>query len=96
MLTRYVVSYDVRDPKRLRKVFKCLRNYGDHLQYSVFDCVLGEKDLIRLRTDLADRIDPGEDQVLIVRLGPADGRAAEAIEALGVKYEPPDRVVQVF
>jgi CRISPR-associated protein Cas2 len=96
MLTRYVVTYDIRDPKRLRKVFKCLRNYGEHLQFSVFDCLLSEKDLVRLRADLSARIDGSADQVLLVKLGPADGRAADAIEFLGVKVEAADRVVKVL
>lgn len=96
MLTRYVVSYDVREAKRLRRVFKRMRNYGDHLQYSVFDCLLTPKDLVRMKSDLAKEIDAAEDQVLIIKLGPADGRAADAIDSLGVKHEPPDRVVQVL
>ncbi|NLE47060.1 MAG: CRISPR-associated endonuclease Cas2 [Sandaracinaceae bacterium] len=27
----YIVTYDISDPKRLRKVFQILRGYGDHL-----------------------------------------------------------------
>lgn len=32
MLMCCVVSYDVREARRLRKVFKGMRNYGDHTQ----------------------------------------------------------------
>ncbi len=32
MRQTYIVSYDVCHPKRLRKVFKLMRGYGDHLQ----------------------------------------------------------------
>ena len=34
----YIVSYDIADPKRLRKVFRVCQDYGNHLQYSVFEC----------------------------------------------------------
>mgnify|MGYP000653098870 CR=1 FL=1 len=37
---RYVVCYDVREPKRLRKMHHTLLGYGDPLQYSVFVCDL--------------------------------------------------------
>ena len=34
------------DDKRLRKVFQTMRAYGDHLQYSVFECQLTAMDLV--------------------------------------------------
>ena len=36
----YLVAYDICDPKRLRKVFKTMRGFGEHLQFSVFQCDL--------------------------------------------------------
>jgi CRISPR-associated protein Cas2 len=36
MRQAFVVSYDVCCPKRLRKVFRVLRGFGDHVQLSVF------------------------------------------------------------
>ena len=44
MRTSYLVSYDICDDKRLRKVFQTMRGYGDHLQYSVFQCQLTAAD----------------------------------------------------
>jgi CRISPR-associated endonuclease Cas2 len=38
MRTSYIVTYDIADDKRLRKVFQTMRKYGDHLQFSVFEC----------------------------------------------------------
>src|SRR5437667_5542782 len=72
--TSYLVCYDVCDDKRLRKVFKAMRGFGDHLQYSVFECQLTASDLVRLRAELGGIIHHKEDQVLFVNLGPADGR----------------------
>ena len=48
MRTSYLVSYDISDDKRLRQVFKIMRGYGDHLQYSVFECQLTPMDLVKL------------------------------------------------
>ena len=36
----YLVCYDIRDPKRLRRVNKVIKGYGESWQYSVFFCVL--------------------------------------------------------
>lgn len=91
MRQAYIVTYDVCAPKRLRKVFKTLQGYGEHLQLSVFRCELNGRELVELRAKLAKAIDHAEDQVLFVDMGPADGRAREAIRSLGQAYVPPDR-----
>lgn len=86
MRNSYIVSYDISDDKRLRKVFQTMRSYGDHLQYSVFECQLTPRDLVRLRGELAKIIHHKEDQVLFVDLGPAEGRGDRVITALGRPY----------
>jgi CRISPR-associated protein Cas2 len=86
----YIVSYDVCDDKRLRQVFKTLRGWGDHLQYSVFRCELDPRELTELRSALARLIHHDEDQVMFVDVGPIDGRGAKAISALGRPYLYPD------
>lgn len=86
MRNSYLVTYDICDDKRLRKVFQLMRGYGDHIQYSVFECQLTPRDLIRLRSDLAAIIHHTEDQVLFVDLGPAEGRGDRVITSLGKPY----------
>jgi CRISPR-associated protein Cas2 len=86
MRTSYLVCYDIADDKRLRRVFKAMRNYGDHLQFSVFECQLTPADLVRCRAELAAEIHHTEDQVLFVNLGPAEGRGDRVITALGKPY----------
>lgn len=86
MRTSFLVCYDICDDKRLRKVFQILRGYGDHLQYSVFECQLTRSDRVRLKTQLAAVIHHTEDQVLFVDLGPAEGRGDRVITALGKPY----------
>ncbi|MEZ4219632.1 MAG: CRISPR-associated endonuclease Cas2 [Polyangiaceae bacterium] len=91
----FIVSYDISDPKRLRKVFKVMRNWGDHIQLSVFECELSDRELVELRSELAAVIHHGEDQVLFVDLGPVSGRGDRAIESMGRKYFPPERLAVV-
>ena len=45
----YLVTYDVANDYRLRRVHKTMRGFGDHLQYSVFECQLTRTDLARCR-----------------------------------------------
>ena len=90
MRMSYLVAYDICDEKRLRLVFKAMRDFGDHLQYSVFECQLNATDLARCRQALAAIIKHDEDQVLFVNLGPAEGRGDRVITALGKAYSPID------
>ena len=86
MRNSYIVSYDIADSKRLRKVFKTMRAWGDHLQFSVFECQLRRMDLVRLRAELDDIIHHDKDQVLFVDLGPSEGRGDRVITAIGKPY----------
>ena len=90
MRTSYIVCYDICEEKRLRKVYQAMRNYGDHLQYSVFECQLTPMDLARCRAELGKIINHSEDQVLFVDLGPAEGRGDRVITALGKPYSTID------
>lgn len=91
MRQTFIVSYDVSDPKRLRKVFKTLRGYGDHLQLSVFRCELSPREALELRAALGRVIHADEDQVLFVDVGPVEGRGSGSITSLGRPYTHPER-----
>lgn len=91
----YVVTYDICHPKRLRKVYKLMLGWGDHLQLSVFQCELTHRELVELRADLDRLIRPSEDQVLFVDVGSVEGRGSDAITALGLPYVDPERVAVV-
>lgn len=90
MRNTFLVCYDVRDDYRLRKVYETMRGFGDHLQYSVFECQFNASDLVRCRHNLSGIINHNQDQVLFVDLGPAEGRGDRVITALGVPYSPVD------
>jgi CRISPR-associated protein Cas2 len=91
MRQAYVVTYDVCDPKRLRKVYKLMCGYGDHLQLSVFRCELNKRELVELRGRLGALINHQEDQVLFVDIGPVEGRGEGSISAVGRPYIAPTR-----
>ena len=79
------VCYDVTDDKRRTKLFKTLEGFGQHAQFSVFECYLDEKELLRLRAKVEEVIDTKEDSVLYVYLCAAcHGR----VEHLGVRKAP--------
>jgi CRISPR-associated protein Cas2 len=86
MRQRYIVTYDVADQKRLRRVFKLLKGYGEHLQFSVFRCDLTNMTLAKMKAELSEAIHALEDQVLIIDVGPTEGRGEVVFESLGKAY----------
>jgi CRISPR-associated protein Cas2 len=89
---RYLVSYDICDPKRLRRIAKVLEGFGTRLQYSVFECPLDELRLAKLKTALAPEMNYDQDQVLFVSLGLESADATLVIDALGQPYTVRSRV----
>ncbi len=91
----YIVTYDIGDTKRWRRVFRLMKGHGRWLQLSVFQCRLTPK----RRADMAARLERwikrDEDHVLIVDLGPADG-AGPSVESLGKSFSPIKREAVVI
>jgi CRISPR-associated protein Cas2 len=83
----HLVSYDICDPKRLRKVAQACEDFGFRRQYSVFLCRLTGTDLVKLKSRLYDLLDLQKDQVLFI---PLCNRCAAQIEALGRPVEAHD------
>jgi CRISPR-associated protein Cas2 len=83
MRIRYIVSYDIADQKRLRRVHRTMKGYGEPLQYSVFRCDLSSSERILMIEALSKVINHREDQVMLIDIGPADGRGRCSIETLG-------------
>lgn len=95
MRNRYIVTYDITDDRRRAAVYKCLRGFGDHLQYSVFRCDLIERRRVELIAALYELIDHATDQVLVIDLGPVDGRASICVSSIGRAYANPERTVVI-
>lgn len=87
----YIVAYDITEPKRLRKVFRVCQDYGNHLQYSVFECDLSPQEKVEFEQKLKAVIHDDDDQVLFILLGPAESRGDRQITALGQAYQPFDQ-----
>ncbi|MDR3228894.1 MAG: CRISPR-associated endonuclease Cas2 [Puniceicoccales bacterium] len=86
----YIVTYDIRDPKRLRKVFQTCRDFGQHLQFSVFECDLTDTEKTQFEQKLRTIIKHDEDQVLFIDLGLTAFRGERTITALGQTYQKID------
>lgn len=68
MKANYLVCYDIREPRRLTRVYQLMKGKGLHIQYSVFHCRLTWQDLLELKERLAGLIDEGADDVRIYPL----------------------------
>jgi CRISPR-associated protein Cas2 len=79
----YLISYDVRDSKRLYRVAKCLGGYGNRIQYSIFRCYLGKRHLERMKWELT-KIMEKEDALLIVGLC---NSCASRVKSVGCEIE---------
>jgi CRISPR-associated protein Cas2 len=82
----YLLIYDVRDDKRLRKVHKLCLAWGHPVQLSVFRVRGTERELARLEFELARVMEP-EDRLLLVRLCPG---CAGRVSVKGEQLEPFD------
>ena len=63
----YLVAYDIREERRLKRVAKILEGYGSRIQYSFFRCHMSERSLERLRWDLSKIVVP-EDTLLFIKI----------------------------
>ncbi len=86
----YLVTYDISDPKRWRRIFNLMKGYGHWLQLSVFQCRLTARRRAEMTIRLEERIKPTEDHILILDMGPAD-KIKPRVESLGKSYEAPTR-----
>lgn len=82
----YIVTYDISDDRRWRRVFRIMKGYGQWLQLSVFQCRL----TLRRRQEMAALLDKAvhhrDDHVLIIDVGPAD-KVDPRVESLGKSFE---------
>lgn len=93
---RYLLAYDIRDPKRLRRVHKLAKAWGEPLQYSVFVCDLTKMERTAMRSDLMTLMNLEEDSVSFFDLGTPNGRGLKCIEFIGTRRALPDSRAQVW
>jgi CRISPR-associated protein Cas2 len=92
-----VVCYDVstiepEGQRRLRRVAKVCKDYGQRVQFSVFECEVDPAKWTFLRQKLIDEINPEEDSLKFYFLG---SNWKRRIEQIGVKksYDPDDPLI---
>lgn len=71
----YLICYDIADPRRLNRVARRLQRVACRVQYSVFAGQFSAPRLARLLDELADLIDPREDDIRCYPL-PSEGDVA--------------------
>lgn len=81
-----LVSYDVmvtspEGQKRLRKIAKTCTNYGQRVQYSVFECVVDPTQWVYLKNALETIIDDKTDSLRYYYLGANYKRKVEHVGA---------------
>ncbi len=86
----FIVTYDIADQKRWRRVFKAMQGYGEWLQLSVFQCRLTRRRRQELETRLRGLVKNGEDHVLLIDVGSAD-RIELAVESIGKTFAKVER-----
>ena len=91
----YVVTYDISDDRRWRRVFRLMNGYGRWLQLSVFQCRLTARRRAELARRLEEAIHHKDDHVLILDLGPAD-KVDPRVESLGKSFETVKRTAVVI
>lgn len=69
-----LLTYDVSTPDkagqtRLRKVAKTCLDYGQRVQYSIFECKIEPSQLVEFREKILNIIDPATDSIRIYNLG---------------------------
>ncbi len=79
----YLVCYDVNTltpegRRRLRHVATACKNYGQRVQFSVFECTVNATQFEQLRQRLLAIIHPQQDSLRIYRLGPDRAATVEA------------------
>ena len=87
-----LVSYDVsfEDPggkRRLRRIARICTNYGQRVQYSVFECVVDPAQWAALRAQLLEAFDAAQDSLRFYFLGKNWQRRVEQNGA-GQSYDP--------
>jgi len=89
----WVVSYDIPNDKRRRKVAELLKGYGQRAQYSVFECEIDEQKCDQLEKRLRRQIDEAEDDVRFYALNEADLKRVRLLGKAEVHRKAPYTIV---
>ena len=69
VLISYDVASDDTGQRRLRRVARACKDYGQRVQYSVFECIVDPAQWTMLKNRLISEIDPEKDSLRFYYLG---------------------------
>ncbi|WP_024805792.1 CRISPR-associated endonuclease Cas2 [Nocardia sp. BMG51109] len=90
---RYLIAYDIADPRRLRHVCTLMEDHGRRLQYSVFVCDLSPAELAELEAAVTRTIDLTADSIVRIDLG--DTTSPATITTIGSRRRFPPTGPQI-
>jgi len=64
----HLITYDIVEDRTRRKVSKILEDYGQRVQYSVFECDITQEELKTIIAKLKRIINPDEDNIKFYNL----------------------------
>ena len=87
-----LVTYDVKTDseggaRRLRRIAKICKNYGQRVQYSVFECLVDPAQWVLFRKELIAEMDQNQDSLRFYFLGANWKRRVEHVGAKPA-YDP--------
>jgi CRISPR-associated protein Cas2 len=88
----YLISYDVSDDNRRRRVMEALKDFGRRVQYSVFECNLDGRALEDLLGRVEFEIDPATDSCRLYRVCESCAGVVRIV-GRGERYSEPGFVV---
>ena len=87
----YIVTYDVADDKRWRRLFKLMHGYGEWLQLSVFQCRMTRMRQLELVRQIEAILDREKDHLLMLDIGPAENVQPRVL-SIGKAFAPIERL----
>lgn len=84
----FLCTYDVADDKRRTRLFNLLKDHGEHVQYSVFLCVLTPREKSAMIGRSTEFLHHEQDQLLIIRVGPEGLDWTAHLAAVGKNWTP--------
>jgi CRISPR-associated protein Cas2 len=88
-----LVVYDISSDKRRTKLHNALLDFGTPVQYSVFECLLTEKELRRMKSRIMRLIRPKKDQVRFYSICAECLKHVEVTSGKGVLHEEQRAVI---
>ncbi|MFH1114067.1 MAG: CRISPR-associated endonuclease Cas2 [Pseudomonadota bacterium] len=85
-MNKWIVAYDIPDDRRRRKVADALENFGDRVQYSVFEVLTRDTEIDIVTARIRRIIDSKEDSV---RLYPLCETCAAKVIVVGIGRDEP-------